>query len=509
LDVNQRFLDITGYQREEVIGEHVRLLKSGVHDSHFYANMWQSVVNKDFWSGEVTNKNKAGDLYSAVSSITTIRDTSGQAVRYLAIASDITAVVEKRRLLENLAYYDSLTGLPNRLLLMDRLEQAMTRIKRHGGYLAVLFIDLDGFKQVNDGYGHDIGDELLINVGVQMKQAVRETDTVARLGGDEFIVLLTELANQELAETPINNLLQACKTPIIVQKLALKVSASIGISFYGNRPEDQALDIDTLIRQADQAMYVAKQSGKNRFHCFDNLADSAINTRHETISHIQLGLGLGEFVLHYQPKVNMRTGEVLGVEALIRWQHPLHGLLEPKWFLPLIENHPVNAELGEWVINTALAQLIEWQHQGLNLPISINIDARHLNQHNFLSNLKSAIENYPDFQAGSLEIEILETSAIFDHNSINQLIADCQALGVEFALDDFGIGYSSLTYLRELPVKTIKIDRSFVFDMDKNIEDLAIVESVIGLVSTLGRKVIAEGVESTALSESLVFAKDF
>ena len=504
LDVNQRFLEITGYQREEVIGESVRLLKSGVHDSEFYANMWRSVANTDFWSGEVTNKNKAGTLYSAVSSITTIRDTSGQAMRYLAIASDITAVVEKRRLLENLAYYDNLTGLPNRLLLMDRLEQAMSRAKRHGNYLALLFIDLDGFKQINDSYGHEIGDEVLINLSQRMKQVVRETDTVARLGGDEFIVLLTELANQELAETPIDHLLKACSSPLIVQKLALSVSASIGVSFYSHKTEHQALEMDTLIRQADQAMYVAKQSGKNRFHCFDDLADSAINTRHETISHIQTGLALGEFVLHYQPKVNMRTGDVLGVEALIRWQHPLHGLLEPAAFLPLIENHPVNTELGEWVINTALAQLSQWQQQGLNLPISINVDARHLNQHNFLSNLKTAIETYPDFQAGSLEIEILETSAIFDHKTVNQLIADCQALGVEFALDDFGIGYSSLTYLRQLPVKTIKIDRSFVFDMDTNTADLAIVESMIGLVSTLGRKVIAEGVESLAQGEMLL-----
>jgi diguanylate cyclase (GGDEF)-like protein/PAS domain S-box-containing protein len=504
LDVNQRFLDITGYQREEVIGEHIRLLKSGVHESEFYANMWQSVANNDFWSGEVTNKNKAGGFYSAVSSISTIRDSGGQPIRYLAIASDITAVIEKRRLLENLAYYDSLTTLPNRLLLMDRLEQAMSRVNRHGDYLAVLFIDLDGFKQINDCYGHEIGDQLLINVSDKMTQAVRETDTVARLGGDEFIVLLTELADQEFAEIPINKLLKACTTPISLQKLELKVSASIGVSFYGNQPQYQALEMETLIRQADQAMYVAKQSGKNRFHCFDDLADSAINTRHETISQIQSGLDVDEFMLYYQPKVNMRTGEILGVEALIRWQHPRQGLLEPKQFLPLIENHPVSTEIGEWVIDTALAQLSQWQQQDLNIPISINVDARHLNQHNFLSNLKTAISHFPDFKAGSLEIEILETSAIFDRNTVNQLIADCQALGVEFALDDFGIGYSSLNYLRQLPVKTIKIDRSFVCDMDKNLEDLAIIESLIGLVSTLGRSIVAEGVESVEQGEILL-----
>jgi EAL domain-containing protein (putative c-di-GMP-specific phosphodiesterase class I) len=289
-----------------------------------------------------------------------------------------------------------------------------------------------------------------------------------------------------------------------LQKLELKVSASIGVSFYGNQPQYQALEMETLIRQADQAMYVAKQSGKNRFHCFDDLADSAINTRHETISQIQSGLDVDEFVLYYQPKVNMRTGEILGVEALIRWQHPRQGLLEPKQFLPLIENHPVSTEIGEWVIDTALAQLSQWQQQDLNIPISINVDARHLNQHNFLSNLKTAISHFPDFKAGSLEIEILETSAIFDRNTVNQLIADCQALGVEFALDDFGIGYSSLNYLRQLPVKTIKIDRSFVCDMDKNLEDLAIIESLIGLVSTLGRSIVAEGVESVEQGEILL-----
>ncbi len=282
LDVNQRFLDITGYQREEVIGEHVRLLKSGLHDSQFYANIWQSIANIDFWSGEVTNKNKSGGFFSVIISITTIRDTSGRAIRYLAMASDITAMMDKRRALENLAYYDALTGLPNRLLLIDRMSQAMNRVKRYGGCFAVLFIDLDGFKQINDSYGHNIGDEVLINVSQQMKRVVREIDVVARLGGDEFIVLLTELTDQELIEMPISHLLQACTRPIMLQKLALSVSASIGVSFYSNGAEYQELDMDALIRQADQAMYVAKQAGKNRYHCFDHFADSAINTRSET-----------------------------------------------------------------------------------------------------------------------------------------------------------------------------------------------------------------------------------
>jgi diguanylate cyclase (GGDEF)-like protein/PAS domain S-box-containing protein len=506
LEVNDRFLQVTGYTREELLGRHIRLIKSGLHDASFYADMWKSVLEQGFWCGEVTNRSKDGTLYSAVSTITAVRDEMQKPVRYLAIASDISAVIEKRRQIEQLAYYDSLTGLPNRLLLKDRLSQGIARVKRNGGCLAIVFIDLDGFKSINDNYGHDVGDEFLIAISQQMKLAVREVDTLVRIGGDEFIVLLADLDNEQDADKPINHLLQACQTPIHLNNLVLKVSASIGLSFYQQTSDKQEIDIDIdgLIRQADQAMYVAKQSGKNGIHRFDGQTDTLSNTRTEILKDIQVGLEEGQFVLYYQPKVNMRSGDLVGVEALIRWQHPTRGLLTPSAFLPLVENHPIAVEIGYWVLRTALAQIEAWRDQGLSIPVSVNIDARQLNQHDFLSKLKQAIAAYPKFQPGSLEFEILETTALQDRQYANQVIEACKQIGVEFALDDFGTGYSSLTYLRQLPINTIKIDRSFVNDMDINPEDLAIVESVISLVNNIGRKVIAEGVETIQQGEMLL-----
>lgn len=504
LDANQRLFEISGYSRQELIGQHSRILKSGLHSQDYYANIWQALEDNDYWTGEITNRKKSGELYSALTTFMTIRGENGLPLRYLVVASDISDSVERRQQLEHLVYYDSLTGLPNRLLLMDRLEQAMSRVNRHGGHVSVAFIDLDGFKDINDNYGHEVGDEFLVAISQKMKQQLRETDTLVRLGGDEFIVLLPENHNQVFVETPILNLLNACAMPINLKSLPLKVSASIGISFYANDGQDQNLTSDALIRQADQAMYVAKRAGKNRFHCFDNLTDALISTRYETMQRIHNGLGNGEFVLHYQPKVNMRTGELVGVEALLRWQHPERGLLTPDEFLPIIENHPIRVEIGQWVLSNALAQLNQWQILGATIAVSVNVDARQLNQHDFLDNLKTMLAEYPNFQAGSLELEILETTVIYDRQYANQIIADCEKLGVKFALDDFGTGYSSLTYLRQLSVKTIKIDRSFVNDMDKNSEDLAIVESVINLVSTLGRQVIAEGVETVQQGEMLL-----
>lgn len=266
LDVNSMFLKITGYDREEVIGKHIKILKSGAQDKDFYTKIWAEITQTGFWSGEITNKNKQGKFYSAITTIRTISNSGGQPIRYLAIASDITSLVETRDQLKSLAYYDNLTSLPNRLLLMDRVGQAMARINREGGYLALLYLDLDGFKQINDNYGHDVGDKVLMTVTQRMKQVLRNSDTIARMGGDEFIILLPKITRQNIVLTPVNNLLKVCSNPITEQSLSMSISASIGISFYGREAAQQGLDINTLINQADQAMYIAKQSGKNGYH---------------------------------------------------------------------------------------------------------------------------------------------------------------------------------------------------------------------------------------------------
>jgi diguanylate cyclase (GGDEF)-like protein len=370
----------------------------------------------------------------------------------------------------------------------------MLQCKRHAQSLAVVFLDLDGFKRVNDLYGHDIGDELLIALSVLMKEALREGDSLARIGGDEFVAVLADLSVVEDCEPILERLLLAASEPVKVSDLILTVSASIGVTLY---PQDN-VDADLLMRHADQAMYMAKELGKNRYHLFDTAQDDAVKVQRENLEAIRSALDNQQFVLFYQPKVNMRTGKVTGAEALIRWQHPIRGLLSPIDFLPFIENNPMMIEMGEWVIDTALTQISQWQKMGLSLTVStsVNIAAVQLQQPNFTKRLTALLAAHPDVDPHFLELEVLETSALDDVSHVSAVMNDCIAMGVSFALDDFGTGYSSLTYLRRLPANLIKIDQTFVRDMLIDDDDLAIVGGVIALAKSFNREVIAEGVET-------------
>jgi diguanylate cyclase (GGDEF)-like protein len=405
---------------------------------------------------------------------------------------EIIENAEHHEQLERMAHYDVLTNLPNRVLLADRLSQSMVQCQRRNQSLAVAFIDLDGFKAVNDRHSHNVGDELLVEVAQRMKEALREGDTLARIGGDEFIAVMVDLENIEDSEPVLKRLLKAAADPVTLGDAVVQISASIGVSLY---PQDH-VDADLLMRHADQAMYVAKQAGKNRYHFFDTTQDNAIKTQGQSIDDIRSALDRLEFVLHYQPKVNMHTSEVIGVEALIRWQHPVRGLVPPLEFLPAIEGHAVSLELGEWVIDTALSQINQWRSIGVNLAISVNISGYQLQQVNFATRLADLLAAHPEVDPNYLELEILETSALSDINQVSATMNDCHDLGVCFALDDFGTGYSSLTHIKRLPAYLIKIDQSFVRDMLEDVDDLAIVESVIGLAKTFKREVIAEGVET-------------
>jgi diguanylate cyclase (GGDEF)-like protein len=394
--------------------------------------------------------------------------------------------------LKVVAHYDLLTSLPNRVLLAERLKQAKIDCKRRNQSLSVAYMDLDGFKAVNDLHGHNVGDELLIQVAYRMRDALREDDMLARIGGDEFIAVMVGLKNIEDSEVVLKRLLKAASEPVYLGDAVIEVSASIGVSLY---PQDH-LDVDLLMRNADQAMYIAKQSGKNRYHFFDAAQDNANKTIGQSIGDINSALDKCEFVLHYQPKVNMHTGEVIGVEALIRWQHPVRGLVSPPEFLPFIEGHAVHLKLGEWVIDTALSQINQWRSMCADLPISVNISAYQLQQRNFSIRLATLLAAHSDINPHYLELEILETSVLSDISQVLDTMSACHDLGVRFALDDFGTGYSSLTHIKRLPAYLIKIDQSFVRDMLEDVDDLAIVESVIGLAKTFKREVIAEGVET-------------
>lgn len=405
---------------------------------------------------------------------------------------EIIENAEHQEQLQRMAHYDVLTNLPNRVLLADRLSQSMVQCQRRNKSLAVAFMDLDGFKAVNDRHGHNVGDELLIEVAHRMKEALREGDTLARIGGDEFIAVMGDLEKSKDSEPVLKRLLKAAADPVTLGDAVMQVSASIGVTLY---PQDAA-DADQLIRHADEAMYIAKLAGKNRYHLFDTAQNNAVIIRGQSIADVRSALDRREFFLHYQPKVNMNTGEVIGVEALIRWQHPVRGLVPPLEFLPAIEGHAISLDLGEWVIATALSQINQWQSIGVNLPISVNISAYQLQQDNFTTRLSALLAAHPEVNPHYLEMEILETSALNDISQVSATMNACHELGVGFALDDFGTGYSSLTYLRRLPAHMIKIDQSFVHDMLEDEDDLAIVKGVVGLAKAFKREVIAEGVET-------------
>jgi diguanylate cyclase (GGDEF)-like protein len=387
------------------------------------------------------------------------------------------------------------------LLLADRLQQAMAQAQRRSQKVAVAYLDLDGFKSVNDRYGHDVGDQFLIHLASVAKDTLREGDTLARLGGDEFVAVLIDLDGVESCLPMLTRLLEAATTPASMGDRVLQGSASIGVTFY---PQAHEVEADQLLRQADQAMYQAKLAGKNRYHVFDAAHDSNLREHHESLERIRLALARGELVLHYQPKVNMRRGTVIGAEALIRWQHPEKGLLAPAKFLPVIEDHPLAVEVGEWVIDTALRQVDAWRAAGLDLTLSVNIGARQLQQGDFVARLQGLLAKHPQVKPSSLELEVLETSALADIAQVSEAIEACHQMGMRFALDDFGTGYSSLTYLKRLRVAILKIDQSFVRDMLDDADDLAILEGVVGLAAAFKREVIAEGVETVAHGTALL-----
>jgi diguanylate cyclase (GGDEF)-like protein/PAS domain S-box-containing protein len=496
IDVNTSFCRITGYLRDEVIGANPRILNSGRQDAAFYAAMWHTIVQTGHWSGEIWNRRKSGEVYAEILTISTVFDTEQQVKNYVALFTDITPMKEHQSQLERIAHYDMLTGLPNRLLFADRLGQAMHLSDRSKRSLSVLYLDLDGFKSVNDTYGHETGDALLVQIAQRMRLALREGDSLARFGGDEFVAVLANLEHPHDCVPVLERLLLAASGPLTLccnaESVTLRVSASIGATIY---PKDGA-DADLLMRHADQAMYLAKQAGKNRYHLFDVDHDTAVKSQREWLLQLRQALDQGEFVLHYQPKVDMRLGTVVGVEALIRWQHPARGLLLPGEFLPGIDNQEIGVQVGEWVIEAAVAQIDRWRAAGLALSVSVNVGALQLQQPDFVARLMAILARHPQVPPRCLELEILESSALKDIGVVAQVLHACHDREVRVALDDFGTGYSSLTYLKHLPAETLKIDQSFVRDMVSDSEDLAIVNGVIGLARAFGRQVIAEGVET-------------
>ena len=491
--VNRAFTQVTGYTAADVLGQSPSVLKSGRHNKAFYNRMWRSLKSKGNWQGDIWDKRKNGEVYLEHLTISAVKDASGQATHYVAVFTDINELRTVQEKLQRMAHFDVLTELPNRSQMNERLHQLVDQAARDNLLLALIFLDMDGFKQLNDRFGSVLGDRILVMVGQRLKQVARSTDVVARLGGDEFALVLCGLPNMDEIERVAERILALMAAPFSIDGKHYDLSASLGITVF---PFDSS-DTANLLRHADQAMYQAKQAGRNRYHLFDTEQDQQAQTRRQLLDRLAEALSNDELVLHYQPKVNLRTGQVVGAEALLRWQHPERGLLLPHEFLPRAEHDDLIVDIGEWVTRQALAQIVTWEEAGCPLSVSVNLSARQLLREDFVSCVQGCLAEYPGVPKGRLEMEILESAALENTRHVQSVIKACRSMGVGFALDDFGTGYASLSYLRDIPADVLKIDQSFVRDLLEDRDDLTLVEGVISLATAFRRTVVAEGVETS------------
>lgn len=492
ISVNPAFTEITGYSAEEVIGKNPRLLKSGRQDAEFYGEMWRSLLRDGYWAGEVWNRRKDGGSYAGRLSITTLRNDAGQPTHFVGVTSDITEFKMAQERVRHLAYYDQLTGLPNGSLMRERVNQLVFSSQRERREFALLFIDLDNFKQVNDTLGHHVGDLLLQTVAQRLRSSVRELDTVARMGGDEFVVILPDV-DQVAAQRVARKIIGQVTASYGIASHKINVTTSLGISMF---PAD-GLDVEVLLKNAELALYQAKLRGKNDLAFFtSNLMAMAVE-RMQLESELRQALLNEELVLYYQPQVSLTTRKVVGLEALVRWPHPQLQMVPPDQFIPIAEESELIVELGEWALHEACRQLRQWQRAGLNIvPVAVNVSARQMRKPDFPEVVEAALRKNglgPQY----LELELTERAVMADVDETVAMMQRIGKLGVKFAVDDFGTGYSSLSYLRHLPLDKLKIDKSFVQDVAVDEGDREIANTVIQLAHGLKLAVVAEGVETT------------
>ncbi len=493
VSVNKAFTDITGISPEEALGRTPRILKSDYQGAAFYEAMWRELAATGRWQGELWNRRKNGEAFRAWETITTIWDEHGQPENRIAIFSDVTELRRQEERLRYQAHFDALTGLANRVLFRERLDQAIAFAQRGGNKAAVLMLDLDRFKMVNDSLGHEIGDRLLKQVAERLTAAVGAAGTVARLGGDEFAVLVWQVDEAIPLVTMAESLVTTLRDPFLLDGHEIHGGASIGISVY---PQDGEGAAD-LMRNADVALYRAKDSGRNDFRFFDASMNSRALERLELEASLRRAVQNQEFELYYQPKVTVATGAYCGAEALIRWHHPVRGLVPPLDFIPLAEETGLIRGIGAWALREACRQIAVWRDAGLPVrPVAVNVSAQQLTEGSLPQLIEDALHAF-DLPSGCLEIELTESMLMRDPDQAVQLLAELAAIGVGVAIDDFGTGYSSLNYLKQLPLKSLKIDRSFVKDLVTDPRDRAIVQATIAMSKALGLSVVAEGVETT------------
>lgn len=491
LTVNRAFTAITGYTSDEVTGKNPRVFSSGRHDRDFYAAMWKSLLGQGLWRGELWNRRKTGEIVPNWFSINTVKNELGEIINHIAIFSDITERKRAEERIDFLAHHDPLTKLPNRVLLRDRFNQACASALRNHSGVSVLFVDLDNFKHINDSFGHQAGDRVLVSVVGRLQGFIRDSDTICRQGGDEFIVVLHNLHDVNVITRITQNMLDALSAPVEVENFSISLSASVGIAIFPN----DGRAFDDLLKNADAAMYEAKASGKNTFRFFTESMNKGALDKLQMKAHLRTALSNHEFSLHYQPQINLETGRIIGVESLIRWHHPELGTISPALFIPLAEESGLIAPIGEWVLREACRQGRQWIDSGMDaLVVSVNISALQFKRGNVFELVRDVLldTGYP---ADLLELEFTESALLNNVEETRETIRNLKAFGVKLAIDDFGTGYSSLSYLKQIKVDKLKIDQSFVRDIGHDMDDLAIVSAIIQLGKTLQLRVIAEGVE--------------
>ncbi len=499
--VNPAFTVLTGYTAEEALGQEPSFLKSGAHDAHFYQTLWNTILSGAVWRGEITNRRKDGTPYVEEMTITPVRSDKGEITQFIAIKVDITDRKTAEEQVKFLAYYDALTGLPNRTLFRDRLSKALASARRRKEKVALQFLDLDRFKTINDSLGHSVGDLLLKEVAERLKKWAREQDTVARLGGDEFVVVLTALMDIGDAAVAADRILKAMTPDCIVQGHLLSISCSLGISVF----PDNGREPETLLKNADAAMYCAKEQGRNNFQFFTQEMNVQAVERMTLENSLRVALERNELFLVYQPQMDIATGQITGAEALLRWQHPVLGLVPPDKFIPIAENSGLIIPIGEWVLKTACVQARQWQDEGLPaIPVAVNVSAIQLRHNRFLQVVEKVLDE-AGLRSQYLELELTEGLLFSNADLTLSLLQELSEMGLKLSIDDFGTGYSSLSYLRHFPVCKLKIDRSFVQAMTVNSDDAAITSTIINMGKSLNLTVIAEGVEN---EEQMSFLRD-
>lgn len=492
--VNQAFEDITGYSSADALGKNPRILKSGHHDKGFYKAMWQQLLASGSWKGEIWDRRKTGEIYPKWLSISVVRDDAGNITHYVSSFTDISERKASEERVRHLAYHDPLTGLANRFSLHERLTQALDLAVRNKRLLAIMLLDLDHFKIINDTLGHPTGDQLLIQVAQRLSSSVRHSDFVARLGGDEFVIMLPEIdASGDVAHVA-DKILKSLSEPYLINGQELRTSPSIGICLY---PEDATEDQD-LIKKADVAMYHAKANGRGNYQFFNEGMQQAALKRIRIERDLRVALVKQQFMLHYQPQLDLTTGQLVAVEALVRWQHPEHGMVSPMEFIPIAEETGLIIPIGDWVIQEACRQLAQWRTGGINhIRMSVNLAASQFSDRDLPARIQEILAQY-DLPSGSLDLEVTESMTMKSPTDTVAMMKVLTGHGQSLSIDDFGTGYSSLAYLKLFPISTLKIDRSFVKDIETDADDASICDITVLLAHKLGMKVVAEGVETEA-----------